>query len=62
MNTAARRHNVDLGVIKATVAAVWGLTIGWITDMTAGTVTPDFYPGGSYYTGLLTASTITTLL
>lgn len=45
----------------ANVAAVWGLTQGWITDMTAGTITPDFYPGGSYYTGLLTGGTITTL-
>ncbi len=45
----------------ANVAAVWGLTQGWITDMIAGTITPDFYPGGSYYTGLLTAGTITTL-
>ncbi len=43
------------------VAAVWGLTQGWITDMIAGTITPDFYPGGSYYTELLTAGTITTL-
>ena len=45
----------------ANVAAVWGLTQGWITDMVAGTITPDFYPGGSYYTELLTAGTITTL-
>ena len=29
--------------------------------MFAGTITPDFYPGGSYYTDLLTAGTITTL-
>ncbi len=43
------------------VAAVWGLTQGWIADMIAGTTTPDFYPGGSYYTSLLTAGTITTL-
>ncbi|KKC05300.1 hypothetical protein [Mycobacterium nebraskense] len=43
------------------VAAVWGLTRGWIADMFAGTITPDFYPGGSYYTELLTAGTITTL-
>ena len=45
----------------ANVAAVWGLTRGWIADMFAGTITPDFYPGGSYYTDLLTAGTITTL-
>ncbi len=45
----------------ANVAAVWELTRGWISDMVAGTITPDFYPGGSYYTGLLTARTITTL-
>ncbi|MEZ0349944.1 hypothetical protein [Mycobacterium sp. pR1184] len=45
----------------ANVAAVWGLTRGWITDMFAGTITPDFYPGGSYYTDLLTSGTITTL-
>lgn len=43
------------------IAAVWGLTRGWIGDMLAGTTTPDFYPGGSYYTELLTAGTITTL-
>lgn len=43
------------------VAAVWGLTRGWIADMFAGTTTPDFYPGGSYYTELLAAGTITTL-
>ncbi|UXA08569.1 hypothetical protein KXD96_11110 [Mycobacterium sp. SMC-2] len=43
------------------VAAVWGLTRGWIADMFAGTITPDFYPGGSYYTDLVTAGTITTL-
>ncbi|MGB8389225.1 alpha/beta hydrolase [Mycobacterium sp.] len=46
---------------QGNVAAVWGLTQGWITDMFAGTITPDFYPGGSYYTTLLTAGTITTL-
>ena len=45
----------------ANVAAVWGLTRGWIADMFAGTITPDFYPGGSYYSELLTAGTITTL-
>ena len=45
----------------ANVAAVWGLTRGWIADMFAGTMTPDFYPGGGYYTELLTAGTITTL-
>ncbi|OJZ75133.1 hypothetical protein BRW65_04715 [Mycobacterium paraffinicum] len=43
------------------VAAVWALTRGWIGDMLAGTSTPDFYPGGSYYTELLAAGTITTL-
>lgn len=43
------------------VAAVWGLTRGWIADMVAGTTTPDFYPGGSYYTALVAAGTITTL-
>ena len=43
------------------VEAVWGLTRGWIADMFAGTTTPDFYPGGSYYTELLTAGLITTL-
>ncbi|MGD1173447.1 hypothetical protein [Mycobacterium seoulense] len=43
------------------VAAVWGLTRGWIADMFAGTTTPEFYPGGGYYTELLTAGTITTL-
>ena len=43
------------------VAAVWGLTRGWIADMFAGTITPDFYPGGGYYTELLTAGTIATL-
>ncbi|OCB28268.1 hypothetical protein A5675_08585 [Mycobacterium malmoense] len=43
------------------IAAVWGLTRGWIADMVAGTTTPDFYPGGSYYTELEAAGTITTL-
>ncbi|OBF55517.1 hypothetical protein A5756_12590 [Mycobacterium sp. 852002-53434_SCH5985345] len=43
------------------VAAVWGLTRGWIADMFAGTLTPDFYPGGSYYNELLTDGTISTL-
>jgi hypothetical protein len=43
------------------VAAVWGLTRGWIADMIAGTTTPDFYPGGGYYTKIETAGTITTL-
>lgn len=45
----------------ANVAAVWGLTRGWIADMFGGTITPDFYPGGSYYDGLLADGTITTL-
>ncbi|OBH89798.1 hypothetical protein [Mycobacterium sp. E2733] len=45
----------------ANVAAVWGLTRGWIADMFRGTLTPDFYPGGSYYTELLTDGTISTL-
>ncbi|WP_322859905.1 hypothetical protein U8D42_14480 [Mycobacterium europaeum] len=45
----------------ANIEAVWGLTRGWIADMVAGTTTPDFYPGGSYYTELETAGTITTL-
>ncbi|OBG56250.1 hypothetical protein [Mycobacterium sp. E735] len=55
-------ENLVCGRPKAdNVAAVWGLTRGWIADMIAGTTTPDFYPGGSYYTDLLTAGTITTL-
>lgn len=43
------------------IAAVWGLTRGWIADMLAETTTPDFYPGGGYYTELLDAGTISTL-
>ncbi|OBH12673.1 alpha/beta hydrolase [Mycobacterium sp. E1747] len=55
-------ENLVCGRPKAdNVAAVWGLTRGWIGDMLAGTDTPDFYPGGSYYTELLVAGTITTL-
>jgi hypothetical protein len=29
--------------------------------MFAGAITPNFYPGGSYYTALLMAGTIATL-
>ena len=43
------------------VDAVWQLTGGWITDMFAGTTTPDYYPGGPLYTSLQNARIISTL-
>ena len=43
------------------VAAVWGLTQGWIADMIAATIPHNFYTGGSYYNGLLGVGAITTL-
>jgi hypothetical protein len=46
---------------QVNVDAVWQLTQGWITDMIAGTTTPDFYPGGGLYTALQNAGTISTL-
>ena len=43
------------------VDAVWQLSQGWISDMIAGTTTPDFYPGGALYTALENATIINTL-
>lgn len=60
--SSPRYENLVCGRPKpANIAAVWGLTRGWIADMFAKTTTPDFYPGGGYYTELTTAGTITTL-
>lgn len=42
-------------------SAVWQLTQGWISDMVDGSITPDFYPGGNYYTTLLDHGIATTL-
>ncbi|MEC3957751.1 hypothetical protein VMT65_32280 [Nocardia sp. CDC153] len=43
------------------VDALQHLSVGWAEDFVSGSKTPDLYPGGSYYQGLVTAGTITTL-
>lgn len=36
----------------ANVRALQTLSVGWANDLVAGSVTPDFYPGGSYLNSL----------
>ena len=42
-------------------AAAQTLTLGWFGDQFAGTLTPDYYPGGTVYDDLVASGTITTL-
>jgi hypothetical protein len=43
------------------VTALQTLAVAWASDAVAGTTTASYYPGGSYYQGLLTSGTIQTL-
>ncbi|MET3424202.1 hypothetical protein BJ973_003414 [Actinoplanes tereljensis] len=45
----------------ANVTALQTFAVNWANDAVAGTSTAIYYPGGTYYQGLLTAGTITTL-
>ncbi|MEU4237312.1 hypothetical protein [Actinoplanes sp. NPDC026619] len=43
------------------VTALQTFAVNWAADAVAGTTTATYYPGGTYYQGLLTANTIQTL-
>ncbi|MWK38336.1 alpha/beta hydrolase [Actinomadura sp. J1-007] len=43
------------------VAALQTLAVGWARDAFTGGTTPDLYPGGAYYQGLLSSGTAQTL-
>ncbi|MEU4420714.1 alpha/beta hydrolase [Actinoplanes sp. NPDC024001] len=43
------------------VAALQTLAVAWASDAVAGSATATYYPGGSYYKGLLTGGVIQTL-
>jgi hypothetical protein len=45
----------------ANVTALQTFAINWASDAVAGTTTATYYPGGSYYQGLLTGNVIQTL-